>query len=58
MRAWYWLESLKGILTPRWEDNIKMDVKEIEANVDRIHQAQYRGQWLALVNMVMIPEVP
>jgi hypothetical protein len=52
------LESLKGILTPRWEDNIQMDVTEIEANVDRIHLAQYRDQWLALVNMVMIPQVP
>jgi hypothetical protein len=39
----------------RWEDNIRMDLKEI---VDWIHLAQYRDQWRALVNMVTNLRVP
>jgi hypothetical protein len=38
----------------RWENNIKMDVKEIwHDEVDWIYVAQDRGQWWALVNMVL-----
>jgi hypothetical protein len=38
----------------RWEDNIKMDLREIEwGGMDWIDLSQDRGQWRALVNMVM-----
>jgi len=38
----------------RWEDDIRMDPKEIEWEcVDWILLAQDRDQWWALVNMVM-----
>jgi hypothetical protein len=36
----------------RWEDNIKMDLREIGfGNVDWIHWAQDRDRWRALVNL-------
>jgi hypothetical protein len=38
----------------RWEDNIKMDLREIGfGDVDWIHWAQDRDRWWALVNTVM-----
>jgi hypothetical protein len=38
----------------RWEDNIKMDHREIGfGDVDWIHLAQDRDRWRALVNKVM-----
>jgi hypothetical protein len=38
----------------RWEDNIKMDLKEIGwGGIDWIDLAQDRDQWRALVNTVM-----
>jgi hypothetical protein len=38
----------------RWEDNIRMDVRGIgREGVDRIHLAQDRDQWRALVNTVL-----
>jgi hypothetical protein len=38
----------------RWEDNIKMDLREIGfGDVDWIHLAQDRNRWGALVNTVM-----
>jgi hypothetical protein len=38
----------------RWEDNIRMDLREIEwEGTDWIHLAQYRVQWVSVVNMVM-----
>jgi hypothetical protein len=38
----------------RWEDGIRMDLKEIGwGSVDWIQLAQDRGRWWALVNMVM-----
>jgi hypothetical protein len=38
----------------RWEDNIKMDLREIGfGGVDWINLAQDRDRWRALVNMVM-----
>jgi hypothetical protein len=38
----------------RWEDNIKMDLREIGfGDVDWIHWALYRDRWRALVNTVM-----
>jgi hypothetical protein len=43
----------------RWEDNIKMDLREIGfGNVDWIHWAQDRDKWRALVNTVMNLRVP
>jgi hypothetical protein len=38
----------------RWEDNIKMDLREIKINVvNWIHLVQDRVQWWAFMNMVM-----
>jgi hypothetical protein len=43
----------------RWEDNIKMDRREIGfGDVDWIHWAQDRDRWRALVNTVMNLRVP
>jgi hypothetical protein len=42
----------------RWEDNIKMDVREIRiAGANWIRLAQDRVQWRALVSTVINPEV-
>jgi hypothetical protein len=42
-----------------WEDNIKMDLREIEWQVvDWIHLAQDGVKWRALVNMIMSLRVP
>jgi hypothetical protein len=43
----------------RWEDNIKMDLREIGfAGVNWIHMAQDRDRWRAIVNTVMNLHVP
>jgi hypothetical protein len=43
----------------RWEDNIKMDLREIRfGDVDWIHLAQDRDRWRAPVNMVMNLRTP
>jgi hypothetical protein len=43
----------------RWEDNIKMDLREIGwGGMDRINLAQDMDQWRALVNTVMNLRVP
>jgi hypothetical protein len=43
----------------RWEDNIKMDLREIGfRDVDWIHWARDRDRWRALVNTVMNLRVP
>jgi hypothetical protein len=43
----------------RWEDNIKMDLREIGfGDVDWIHWAQDRDRWRAIVNTVMNIRVP
>jgi hypothetical protein len=43
----------------RWEDNIKMNLREIGfGDVDWIHWAQDRDRWRALVNTVMNLQVP
>jgi hypothetical protein len=48
-----------GRLWRRWEDNIKMNLREIVfGDVDWIHWAQDRDRWRALVNTVMNLRVP
>jgi hypothetical protein len=43
----------------RWEDNIRMDLREIGwGGMDWIDLAQDRDQWRALVKMVMNLQVP
>jgi hypothetical protein len=43
----------------RWEDNIKIDVREIGwGDMDCIDLARDRDQWRALVNTVMNIRVP
>jgi hypothetical protein len=43
----------------RWEDNIKIDLREIGwGRMDWFHLAQDRDHWRALVNMVMNFLVP
>jgi hypothetical protein len=43
----------------RWEDNIRMDLREIGwGDMDWIDLAQDRHQWRALVNTVMNLRVP
>jgi hypothetical protein len=48
-----------GRLRHRWEDNIKLDLREIGINgANWIQLAQDRVQWWAFVNMVMNIWVP
>jgi hypothetical protein len=43
----------------RWEDNIKMDLREVEwGGMDWINLVQDRDRWRALVNAVMNLRVP
>jgi hypothetical protein len=43
----------------RWEDNIKMDLREVGwGGMDWINLAQGRDRWRALVNAVMNLRVP
>jgi hypothetical protein len=43
----------------RWEDNIKMDLREMGfGGVNWIHLAQDRDRWRALVNTVMNLRIP
>jgi len=43
----------------RWEDNIKMDLQEVGCGgMDWIELAQDRDRWQALVNAVMILQIP
>jgi hypothetical protein len=48
-----------GRHTHRWEDTIKMDLKEVGwVGMDWIDVAQGRERWQALVNAVMNLRVP
>jgi hypothetical protein len=54
-------EGRKPLARPRhrWEDNIRMDLREIGfGDVDWIHLAQDRDRWRAVVNTVMNLRVP
>jgi hypothetical protein len=42
----------------RWEDNIKMDLKDVTWGMDWIELAQDRDRWRALVHVVMNLRVP
>ena len=43
-----------GRRSPRWEDNIKMDIQEVGyGGMDWIELIQDRDRWRALVNVVM-----
>jgi len=42
----------------RWEDNIKMDLREVVGGGDWMELAQDRDMWRALVNTVMNLRVP
>jgi hypothetical protein len=47
-------KRLHGITRCRWEDGIRMDLRETDwGSVDWIQLAQDKDQWQALVNMVM-----
>jgi hypothetical protein len=55
------LEGKRPLGRPRrrWEDNIRMDIREIGwGGMDWIDLAQDRDQWRALVNMIMSLQVP
>jgi hypothetical protein len=48
-----------GRCRSRWEDNIRVDLKEIGWDcLDWMHLAQDRDQWHAIVNTVMNFRVP
>ena len=48
-----------GRLMRRWEDNIRMELKEIGTNTRNwVDSAQDRGYWRALVNEALSPRVP
>jgi hypothetical protein len=54
--AW---KRLLGRPRLRWENNIKMDLKEIVLEcVDWIHLAQDRDQWWVLVNAIKDLRIP
>jgi len=42
----------------RWEDNIKMDLREVGGDGDWMELAQYRDRWRGFVNTVMNFRVP
>ena len=42
----------------RWEDNIKLDLREVGGGGDWMKLAQDRDRWRALVNTVMNLRVP
>jgi hypothetical protein len=52
-------EGKRPLVRPRlrWEDNIKMDLREI-GGMDWIDAAQDRDRWRVLVNTVMNLRVP
>jgi len=53
-------EGKKPLGRPRrgWEDNIKMDLREVRRGGDWMELAQDRDRWRALVNTVMNLRIP
>jgi hypothetical protein len=54
-------EERRPLVKPvhKYEDNVRMDLTEIRSGgMDWIYLAQFRDQWLALVNMVMSLQIP
>ena len=53
-------EGKRPLGSPRrsWEDNIKMDLREVGGGGDWMELAQDRDRWRALVNTVMNFRVP
>jgi hypothetical protein len=48
------MRNALGIAGHRWEDNIRMDLREIWwEGLDWIHLAEDRDQWRAVMNTVM-----
>ena len=47
-----------GRLRRRWEDNIKIDLKEVEWSMNWIYLTQDRDRWRTLVKAIMILRVP
>ena len=43
---------------PRWEDDIKMELREVGGGGDWMELAKDRDRWRALVNTVMNLRVP
>jgi hypothetical protein len=53
------VETTRKIYAYRWEDNIRLDLKEIgREDVDWIHLDQDRDQWRDVVNTVMNLRIP
>jgi hypothetical protein len=53
-------EGRRPLRRPRdkWEDNIKIDLREVEWDTDWFDLARDRGRWRALVKAVMNLWVP
>jgi hypothetical protein len=52
-------KRLRGRLRSRWEDNIKLDLREVGIDGENwIQLARYRVQWRAFMNTVMNLRVP
>ena len=53
-------EGKRPLVRPRrrWEDNIKMDLREVGRGGDWMELAQDRARWRSLVNTVMNLRVP
>jgi hypothetical protein len=59
MHVGFWWERRKERPLGRWEDDIRMDLREIGwGGMYRIDQAQDRDQWRAFVNTVMNLRIP
>jgi hypothetical protein len=55
----FWLGGPKGRPRRRWEDNIKLDLREVRIDgANWIQMAQDRFQWRACVSTVMNLRVP
>ena len=51
-------KRLVGRLRRRWEDNIRMDLKEVDNTRNWVDSAQDRDYWRALLNAALNLRVP